>query len=79
MSEAEIKERSLKQQLLFGLIWGVMMFLFMEVIYKLFKGAAFTVKSALLGFVWWVFVVGALYGIITYYIIRYRRRKKNRI
>ena len=78
MAETKNVERKLKHYIIFGVVWGVFMFLFMEIFLKLGKEDAMTTKSLMIGLVWWIGIAGVLYGVICYYVVTYWNKRKEK-
>lgn len=78
MEQIEKKERSLKSHLVGGLIWGVFMYIMIEVVLKRVEGEAVTTKSILIGLVWWVVIAGGAFGVANYSIARYLKKRKEK-
>lgn len=75
MGQIQKKERTLKEHLIGGFIWGVFMFIIMELFFKLVQKEAITTKSILFGLVWWIVIAGGVFGVLNYYIAQLLKRR----
>lgn len=60
----------MKSWVKFGLIWGVIMFIILNIIFPLFDGEALVIKKLLLFFPLWL-----IFGLIFGYISQSRKKK----
>ena len=75
MGQIQKIERTLKQHLFGGFVWGVFMFIIIEIVFKLMENEAITTKSILFGLVWWIVIAGGTFGVANYYIAQYLKKR----
>lgn len=75
MEPVQRKERTLKQHLIGGLIWGVFMFVMVELVFKLFEGEPIINDDLFTNIVWWVIICGGAFGLANFYIAKYLKKR----